>query len=453
MAEERLGRYLLQDVIGQGAMGMVYRAQDPLLGRDVAIKTIRLEITRAEQDDFEERFLREAKSAGKLSHPGIVTVYDAGEISNVAYIAMEYLQGQDLRELIRTEHRLAHDQIADIAAQIADALEYAHRHGVIHRDVKPGNIMVLPDGKVKLMDFGIARMQTSSMTQTGIMLGTPKYMSPELVIGGEADGRTDIYSLGIVLYQMLTGSAPFESNTIGTTLHRIMHDPAPHPTTLGISISPGFEYILNRALAKKPEKRYAHASEMANDLRRIEALDKLPRKIKFVGLGKPVKLRKKRKEISSEAATKTSENQAADAATTPRKMRFSIPQMFAVWFAIVIVGSLFWQYRDRPALSDANAANPENQTRAAESPSASTTKNPENTSIQDTPIPAQLNLAITPWGEVLVDGTSIGVTPPLTQIPLSAGQHQIEIRNGNAPAFSQTIRIASGENQTIRHKF
>lgn len=457
MAEERLGRYLLQEILGEGAMGMVYRAHDPLLERDVAIKTIRLEITRAERDDFEQRFLREAKSAGKLSHPGIVTVYDAGEVSNIAYIAMEYLQGQDLRELIRNEQRLAPDQIADIAAQIADALEYAHQHGVIHRDVKPGNIMVLPDGKVKLMDFGIARMQTSGMTQTGMMLGTPKYMSPELIVGAETDGRTDIYSLGVVLYQMLTGSAPFESNTISTTLYRIMHDPAPHPSTLGIRVSPGFEHILNRALAKKPEKRYAHAAEMATDLRHIKALDQAHKKIKFIGLGRPVKLRNKHKNLSDQTASENPPHQPAQpAAMMPRKIRFSIPPKFALWFVMVLMGGLFWHYLDRTSLPKNS---PENFINAGKNQSSNTQAKarPPLPRIDSIPrknsVSAQLSLAVTPWGEVFVDGQLAGITPPLTKIPLSVGQHQIEIRNGNAPVFSQTIRIASGENQTIHHKF
>ncbi|MDP3123503.1 MAG: serine/threonine-protein kinase, partial [Thiobacillus sp.] len=194
--------------LGQGAMGAVYKAVDPLIERTVAIKTINLDLSKDERAEFETRFYREAKSAGRLNHSNIVTIYDVGESGDVAYIAMEYVEGESLREMLDSGVVFPPALIGRIAAQIAGALNYAHENQVVHRDIKPANIMITPNRDVKIMDFGIAQIPTGSRTQLGTVLGSPKYMAPEQVAGEATDGRTDIFALGVVLYEMLTGVTP-----------------------------------------------------------------------------------------------------------------------------------------------------------------------------------------------------------------------------------------------------
>jgi len=218
-----------------------------------------------------ERFLREARSAGRLNHPNIVTIFDVGEDRGVAYIAMELLEGRSLQQIMRNQPRTPFAIAADIAAQVADALDHAQQYRIVHRDIKPGNIMVGPTGRCKITDFGIAYVPTSSMTQTGTALGSPKYMSPEHVSGIGLDGRADIFSLGVVLYEMLTGRNPFvrESDTTPLpVMHRISVEPHAPLRQHDPAIPAAVERIVNRALAKKPQDRYARASEMADDLRK-----------------------------------------------------------------------------------------------------------------------------------------------------------------------------------------
>lgn len=269
MTIRMLGRYQIVSQLGRGAMGTVYRALDPAIERTVAIKTLNPDLADENMGEVKERFLREAKSAGRLNHPNVVTIYDVGETEGVAYIAMEYLEGRSLRQVLDAGAPLSLQAISDIAAQIADALDYAHRSGIVHRDIKPANIMLSPAGLAKLTDFGIAFMASSSMTQTGSVLGSPKYMSPEQVLGQPVDGRADVFSLGVVLYEMLTRRTPFELPDITTfsLMQRIVTVPAPRVSELGMDIPAAFDMILARALAKRPEDRFQRAIEFANDLR------------------------------------------------------------------------------------------------------------------------------------------------------------------------------------------
>ncbi|MDP2878509.1 MAG: serine/threonine-protein kinase, partial [Sulfuricella sp.] len=274
MEIEKLGRYEILSELGQGAMGVVYKAIDPLIDRTVAIKTINLNLSGDELADFEERFHREAKSAGRLNHPNIVTIYDVGRTDHVAFMAMEYLEGRELKEIIASGEAPQPDRVAEIIAQIADALAFAHDHGVVHRDIKPANIMVLRNGSVKITDFGIAKMSSGSRTQIGIILGSPKYMSPEQVAGKPVDGRSDIFSLGAVLYELLTGKPAFggENSTLTSIMYQVLNEMPASPTGINPSIPVAFDYIVARALAKAPENRYQSAREMANDLRNYKNL-------------------------------------------------------------------------------------------------------------------------------------------------------------------------------------
>jgi hypothetical protein len=268
---EKLGRYRILGELGRGAMGAVYRAVDPLIEREVAIKTLLQDLAPEILDEVRERFLREARSAGRLNHPNIVTIFDVGEDAGIAYIAMELLEGRSLQQMMCTQPRLPLGTAADIAAQVADALDHAQQYRIVHRDVKPANVMVAPSGRCKLTDFGIAYVPTSSMTQTGAALGSPKYMSPEQVAGVPVDGRADLFSLGVVLYEMLTGRNPFVRDGDTTPLpvmHRISVEPHAPLRSLDPGIPEPFERILRRALAKKAQDRYARAGEMADELRR-----------------------------------------------------------------------------------------------------------------------------------------------------------------------------------------
>lgn len=266
-----LGRYKLIKPIGQGAMGTVYLGQDPHINRETALKTYRFdeEYDPADAEQMKKRFFREAESAGKLSHPGIVTIFDAGEQDQLAYIAMEYLEGQDLREHLKKGELLPIRKVIDYVADIAEALAYAHRNGVVHRDVKPANIMLLKIGAVKITDFGIARIMASSKTRTGVVKGTPYYMAPEQITGKKVDGRCDIFSLGVVLFQLLTGRLPFTAKSPGALMHKIVNEPHPDPRSLNPGIFKPLALVINKALAKDITRRYQDAGRMAAHLRQI----------------------------------------------------------------------------------------------------------------------------------------------------------------------------------------
>ena len=262
----RIGRYKIQDELGRGAMGVVYRAEDPSLDRIVALKTISLADAEGRKE-YEKRFLLEAKAAGKLTHPNIVTIYDYGEEEDLAYMAMELLEGSDLRSRMRRKE-IPPMEAVEIALQVADGLGFAHEHGVVHRDIKPGNIMLLERGAVKIMDFGIARMRFADhKTSTGMVLGTPRYMSPEQISGQPVDQRSDIFSLGTVLYEMLTQTSLFAGQNVEQIAHNVANnEPAP-PSHAHPELPQILDFIVARALKKEPSVRYQDAYEMAADLR------------------------------------------------------------------------------------------------------------------------------------------------------------------------------------------
>jgi len=272
----QLGRYEVIGELGQGAMGIVYKAKDPLIDRIVAIKTINLSLAQEEKEEYEGRFYQEAKAAGRLNHPNIVTIYDVGKSGDIAYIAMEFLQGRELRDVMNDVGLLPVDQVLDIVAQVASGLAYAHEHEIVHRDVKPSNIMMIRDGHVKITDFGIARMASSAVrTQTGMVLGSPKYMSPEQVMGKEIDQRSDIFSLGVMLYEMLTGQAPFNGENVNAIMYQTLNGVPVPADTLNPAVPEMLNFIVAKALAKKLEDRYANAKDFAADLRACR--DTLPR--------------------------------------------------------------------------------------------------------------------------------------------------------------------------------
>ena len=264
---ERIGRYRLVSEIGRGAMGIVYLGQDEGLGRGVAIKTILASMDAEEQAGYLARFRQEAKALGGLNHPNIITVYEFGDEGGVAYLAMEYLEGRELRDMI-AKKQLDLVTAVEIAAQVAEGLAFAHSRGIVHRDVKPGNVMVLQGNRVKIMDFGIARVRKSDVkTHTGLLLGSPKYMAPEQVMGRPVDSRSDIFSLGVVLYEMLSGSPPFNAEEIPAIMYHVCNTKPPPPSATNLGVTRALDLIVARAMEKEPEARYQDAAAMAVDLR------------------------------------------------------------------------------------------------------------------------------------------------------------------------------------------
>jgi len=269
---DRIGKYILQGELGKGAMGVVYKGLDPYIERPVAVKTIRFELLSdpAEQEQAQIRFMREARSAGKLSHPNIVTIYEVGEDLGQTFIAMEYVDGQSLEKLLASGKRFGFDEITSLVARVGGALDYAHGKGVIHRDIKPANILIDREGAPHIVDFGIARLAASStLTLTRTVIGTPFYMSPEQIAGKKIDHRTDIFSLGTILYELVTGNKPFPGESLTTIIYKIMNETPPPVTTCTKGLPEGIDRIVGRAIAKSPEARYQRCADLARDLSRL----------------------------------------------------------------------------------------------------------------------------------------------------------------------------------------
>jgi len=252
-------------------MGIVYKATDSVLERVVAVKTVNMAVEQDGADRYEARFYQEARAAAGLNHPNIVTVHDVGKSGDIMFMAMEYIEGVELRSLMADGQRVGIAQAVSIAAQIAEGLAYAHQRGVVHRDIKPANIMVLPNGPAKITDFGIARRRAASeLTQTGMLLGSPKYMSPEQVIGKRADHRSDVFSLGVILYEMLCGAAPFSGENVTALMYQTVNFVPPLPSSVNSAVPQVLDLIVAKMLAKPVEERYQDAQEVARDLRECE---------------------------------------------------------------------------------------------------------------------------------------------------------------------------------------
>jgi hypothetical protein len=271
-----LGRYRIDRAIGRGSMGAVFLGLDPLLGRQVAIKTLALgrEFAGAELQEAKKQFFREAETAGRLQHRDIVTIYDVGEEQELAYIAMEFLKGHDLQRHTQPNHLLPVPVVLRLSARVAEALAYAHSHGVVHRDIKPANVMLhLPTGAVKVTDFGIARITDATRTRTGMVLGTPSFMSPEHLAGQTVDGRTDLYSLGVMMFQLLTGQLPFQADSMARLMFLIANEPAADLRTVRLDLPEALARVVARLLEKSPTARYPDGLHLAAELKAIDLGD------------------------------------------------------------------------------------------------------------------------------------------------------------------------------------
>jgi serine/threonine-protein kinase len=265
MSIQTVGRYEITGELGRGAMGVVYKALDPTIGRTVALKTMRLDVHGLDAQEMVRRFQNEARAAGVLNHPNIVTIYDAGEQDGIFYIAMEFIEGTTLHELLAEKRVLATDEVLQLTRQICRGLDYAHSNGIVHRDIKPANIMITGNGSVKIMDFGIAK-SGGQVTNTGQVLGTPNYMAPEQVKGRQLDGRSDLFSLGVILYEMLTGEKPFVGQNVTTIIYKIVNENPITPRDLDVTVHPGLSAIVTKALAKAPDDRYQTGADLVRDL-------------------------------------------------------------------------------------------------------------------------------------------------------------------------------------------
>ena len=438
---KKLGRYEILSELGKGSMGIVYKAVDPLIDRTVAIKTINFNLSGDEIAGFVERFNREAKSAGRLNHPNIVTIYDVGKTDDTAFIAMEHLEGQELKEII-AEQTMRPERIVEITAQIADGLAFAHDNGVVHRDIKPANIMILRNDVVKIMDFGIAMTSSGTQTLAGTILGSPKYMSPEQVSGIVVDGRSDIFSLGAILYEMLTGIAVFgrgSSSSLTSIMYQVVNEMPELPMKVNPAIPAAFDYIVSKALAKKPEDRYQSAREMAADLRNFRNLT-IPTPLPSPVLPgeRPVANSQKNGDATIFLGPIKKTPVISGWSLQKKRISMGIAAIFlatAILFIYVSVPTIDLQ---PPAATKSKAAGAQSKAR----------KNKEAATAR-----ADLDFTVLPWGEVFIDGKRLGASPPLKKIKLSPGQHQIEIRNATFSTYRKTIKLEAGESLKIRHKF
>jgi serine/threonine-protein kinase len=485
MRAQHIGRYELLDELSRGGMGVVYRAKDPLIDRIVAIKTIGMGLSRVESETFDKRFDLEARSAGRLNHPNIVTIYDMGRSDDGAYIAMEFLDGRSLRDILDSGVVLDPPRVAHIAVQIADALAYAHEHDVIHCDIKPANVMVLASGRVKITDFGIARLPTGSRTFAGNVFGSPRYISPEQILDRKVDSRSDIFSLGAVIYEMLTGVPPFGGGQLDEILFQVINDKPDSPSKRNAAIPPAFDAIVDRALAKDPGDRYARASDMAADLRKLvvesvqaAAASSLP------VVAAPRRRRSKRRDSTTTVLISGPDGdgitdgsmRALDvrAIGSRRIRRAALIVGVPVLVAAAVGGWAIFGGRDArvpnnaiatvagngpaPTASVEKVAAPVAPALAVPAVAAVTAPAPVTTLAADAPKPAakpqaRLTLAVTPWGEVFVDGRKRGVSPPLTELYLAPGRHTIEIRNTTFASHSETVDVLADANVRIKHKF
>ncbi len=382
----KVGRYEILAKVGQGAMGVVYRAQDPTIRRVVALKVLPADPGTAKESGTTQGrstaglFEREAQAAGALLHPNIVTLYDAGRDGSWYYLAMEFIEGDTFAVEIARQGKVDPARAAQVVAVVADALDFAHERGVVHRDIKPANLMILADQTVKVADFGIARLSSTASTLTSdVTIGTPHYMSPEQVRGGKIDGRSDLFSLGVVLYEALTGRKPFQAETLAAVLHSIMSSTPPPAHDVDSTISPELSAIVARAMARNPAERYARGQDMAADLRRFLA---------------------------------SVQGDVGPARAEPRKRPWLVP---AVGTGLALsIAALLFTVRSNPS-SKATAI-------------------------------GYLEFVSEPSGaEIFVDGDVIGRTPYTSEV--AAGKHEIEFRKQGYYPANQSTNV--GPNQRV----
>lgn len=469
-----IGRYALKYKIGEGGLGTVYAAHDPLLSRLIAIKTLHVDMSPSDREQFNALFLNEAKAAGSLNHPHIVTMYDAGTSEQGTYIAMELLRGKDLRQLLAMGWKPTPAQSALIVRRVADALSYAHHKGVIHRDIKPANIFMVGRTQPRVLDFGIARIrQAESLAQRDdpqsrfqeIVGGSPYYMAPEQVQHKPVDRRVDVYALGVVLYELLTFRRAFSGNSLEEIADAVLSKPVPLVHEVNPDVPRVLSEIVAQAMHRDPEQRTRSARRLSAELRSwLERVEGHQDAAAFSRSGLASRVGRPglwtvavagwvaalsgvgwlvyQSRVSHEPAVLVQDVKPAPV-VAPAKPRPTEPIVAAKASAPVNAVA--------QTVSAVLPAVPP----VAPSASAASVATP---AVSATPSPAPqsngtLKLAISPWGEVLVDGRAVGVAPPLHQLSLSPGTHVITIRNGDSPDFRQTVEVRADKVVHVKHQF
>jgi serine/threonine-protein kinase len=460
---EHIGRYALKHKLGEGGLGSVYEAWDPLLSRTVAVKTLQFSLSTPERVALDGLFLNEARAVAGLNHPHIVTVYDAGLSAHGVYIAMERLQGRDLRQALAAGWRPAPPQAAQLVRRVADALAYAHARGVVHCDIKPANIFLTRKDRPTVLDFGIARVAhgaqgTAVSALEGLVAGSPHYLAPEQLQGGAIDGRTDVYALGVVLYELLAGRKAFEGSSLDQIISAVQHaHPAP-ANELQAAVAPGLAAVAARAMARDPAQRYASAAELAQALRpwqeRAAAEDPPP----AVATARP-RRRIVHRSRWPQAAAAAALALAGAWALLPRDEPVEAPMVVAAPPPAAVPAPA------TAPVAAVDAAPPPEVTIAAAAPAPTPARNARPTgtparkpvAAAATPAAApalgQVQIAISPWGEVEVDGRPAGIAPPLVKLELAEGSHQVTVRNGDFPPYTTRVEVHPDKPAVIKHRF
>jgi serine/threonine-protein kinase len=479
---ERIGRYVVLAELGRGAMGVVYRAHDPQLDRQVAIKTVRRDLGLPPEQDAElrKRVHQEATAAGRLTHPGIVAIYDVLELAAIPYIVMEYVEGRTLADLIAAQGPLPSSRAVRLVTEVCSGLEYAHAHGVIHRDVKPSNILVTAGGAAKVGDFGIARVAGSHVTRTGAILGTPAYMAPEQLRGQALDGRSDIFALGVTLYEALTGVQPFQGDDLVALLYKIAHE-APVPVSRrNPSVPQALEPVTERAMAKNPEERYPSAGAFAHALVHAMAAETLPAaRSRGAASRSPSRRRRGRARLVAVAclAIVAAGGWAAWARRAPDRPVLAdrtVPEVTqeldpaplipspSPAAAAMPVGPVATPPAVEPEPAPtAGVPDPPTPVKAVEEPplpSAPPVKAPpapvERTPPRPVPVPGSIRVVTDPSVDVLLDGKYRGRTKgsPLVVPKVAPGERMVTLRRHSREQTLFTA-VSSGETATVTYRF
>ena len=458
---EKLGRYQILREVGHGAMGVVYEATDPNIGRKIALKTIRAGTLGTNAEEVAKRFKNEARAAGVLNHPNIVTIYDADEQNGILYLAMEFLDGATLDVLLHAQRTMKADQAVDISRQVCAGLEYAHSRGVVHRDIKPGNIMISAAGAVKITDFGIART-ANAMTMTGQVLGTPNYMSPEQVVGKTVDGRSDLFSVGVMLYEMVTGERPFDGQSITTIMYKIVHETPVAPNKLDQTIPSGLSRIIEKCLAKSPEERYQSAAEVSSALQNYTLATAQLRSV----LEQPtIDMTVSATAIPS--APVAAPPKQGELSRKPSAQCSSRTKIFRrVAAAIVILGVAGWTLSHLVMRERGNATTSNTPPGVQTAPSSSDQPDEETSTTPEPPVtghPTASSGLVTrqpaksdhntatlkldsdpPTAAIFLDGKDTGKKTP-SELQLSKGQHSVSVQMTGFQPSSVQFRVKGGE--------
>ncbi len=468
--------------IGHGAMGVVYEALDPTIARKIALKAIRFDGIGTTADEAARRFKNEARAAGGLNHPNIVTVYDAGEDNGILYLAMEFIEGSTLEALIRQQRTIATAQTIDIIRQVCAGLDFAHAKGIIHRDVKPGNIMLAGNGLVKITDFGIARAG-EAMTITGQVVGTPNYMSPEQVLGKPLDGRSDLFSVGVILYEMVTGERPFEGQSITTIMYKIVHETPIPPRKLDASIHPGLSAVIEKALSKSADDRFPNGEGLVRALQDYKTasfsnVSTLGQPTgDFPGLSDANATYDARPQPSQSASYQPvpggSPAPQSPSTGTPTPPPTSISERRRPWdlspksrrragvllvLAAFLIYSRFQRHSSKPQNDEKDNGTPASTVAAPPPPTPPTDNSAtqpgpqqataglmkrENASSNSTLATMKLN-SNPPAAEVDLDGKPTGKRTP-TELQIGRGRHRVSIRMPGFQTSGVTVKVAGGE--------